>query len=87
MIKQAVIGTDSPGKPVAITSAADRNDEQLAKARFSFTEKTSWRNPLRSVVSPTETEAAGRLAIGGLRDAAESVGQASCRSRLRAFTG
>ena len=74
-IKLAVMGTDSIGKPVAITSAADKNDDRLAKAQFSLIEKISWRNQLRGIVSPIEKEAADRLAIGGLRDAAESVGR------------
>ena len=51
--------------------------EPVKKARFSFTEKIQWRDPLRGVVGPTDMELADERAIGGLRNTAESVGRLS----------
>ena len=50
---------------------------QLKAARFNMKENISWKNRLCGFVPPTEKEEADRLAIGGLRDAAASVGRLS----------
>ena len=46
-------------------------------ASFGFKEKISWKNQLCGFVPPTEKDQADRMAIGGLRDAATSVGKLS----------
>ena len=46
-------------------------------ARSSFSEKVQWMNPLRGTVGPTAKEAADALAIGGLRNTADSVSRLS----------
>lgn len=44
-------------------------------ARFSFSEAISWQNPFRGVSVPTDKEKADALAIGGMRNTAESYGK------------
>ena len=56
---------------VARTSADDRTP--LARARYSFSEKIRWQDPMGGQDKPTDRETADALAIGGLRNAAGSV--------------
>lgn len=42
-------------------------------ARYSYSEKVQWMTPLRGPVAPTAKEEADALAIGGLRNTADSV--------------
>ena len=53
------------------------SDAGLEAARFTFSEDITWRNRLSGHVTPTEKGEADRLSIGGLRDAAASVGRLS----------
>ena len=56
---------------------AEASANRLKAARFGLSEKISWKNRLCGYVPPTEKEEADRLAIGGLRDVAASVGRLS----------
>ena len=49
------------------------NNPNMTIARFSFSEKLKWTEPLRGIEGSTDKEIQDKLAIGGLRDAAQSV--------------
>ena len=76
-----------PSLPVTIAPAAvdsatttpvtapmpEQPDECMTQARFKFAERVQWSQRVRGAVAMTEKEEADRRAIGGLRDAADSV--------------
>ena len=45
----------------------------LKRCRYSFSERIVWTEPLRGRIDPTDKEKQDALAIGGLRNAADSV--------------
>ena len=59
----------SLGKP----DATPKDPPPREVARYSFSEKVQWMNPLRGTVGPTEQERVDAMAIGGLRNTADSV--------------
>ena len=48
-------------------------EQPAARAQAVFTESVQWRDPLRGAIQPTDKEQADAVAIGGLRDTAESL--------------
>lgn len=63
--------------PKALRPAAPLTTTAAEAASFGFKEEISWKNQLCGFVPPTEKEQADKMAIGGLRDAATSVGKLS----------
>ena len=61
--------------PAPSRKVTDKPAEQQAAARYSFNERITWKTPLRGLIPHTEKDAADHLAVGGLRDAADSVGR------------
>ena len=48
---------------------------KLKRVRYSSSEKITWREPMRGTIPLTDKEIADQQAIGGLRNAADSVGR------------
>ena len=70
--------------PVSESSHAERSEATFKRARFSFQEKITWREPLRGgQAQPIEQEAADKLSIGGLRSSVGSASRGSGESSLR----
>ena len=59
--------------PVQLSAPKTDNSETLKRCRFSFAERITWSEPLRGTIPLTDKEIADNLAIGGLRNAADSV--------------
>ena len=53
----------------------DDTQAKMKRCRFSFTEQIVWAELLRGAIPLTGKEIADNLAIGGLRNTAESVGR------------
>ena len=53
----------------------DDTQAKMKRCRFSFSEQILWTEPLRGTIPLTAKEIADNLAIGGLRNTAESVGR------------
>jgi len=70
-LKLAMDAPKAPRPAAAFTTTA------AEAASFGFKEEISWKNQLCGFVPPTEKEQADKMAIGGLRDAATSVGKLS----------
>ena len=62
----------STATPIAAPTL-DQSDEHMTQARFKFVERVQLSQRVRGAVAITEKEEADRRAIGGLRDAADSV--------------
>ena len=61
------------GPSNTVVSAKSDFGSAEKRARLRFSERITWLEPLRGSVQPTDKEAADAHAIGGLRNAAESV--------------
>lgn len=63
------------GLHISDAAAATDRGHVDKRARLRFSERITWLEPLRGAIQPTDKETADAHAIGGLRNAADSVGR------------
>lgn len=69
------------------TTTAGAAQAKLKRCRFSFSEQIIWTEPLCGAIPLTEKEIADNIAIGGLRNTAESVGRLHMVAQFRKRLG